>query len=128
MKPFFEPHQGEKSDVLSCIDRVVIAGTLLEIGHAEAIAQRFASRGIRVYDYTESAQPVREELRRNMERVATEAGLEIEFIRRHVKCQGGCSMDHARTGGRQGGSLGRLLAALPPRSVPSVPPSTAPRE
>jgi hypothetical protein len=83
MNPFVELHQGEISGVLSCFDRVVITGTLPEIGHAAAMTQLLASRGIRVFDYTQWAEPLREELRQNAERVAAEAGLEIEFIRRH---------------------------------------------
>ena len=39
--------------------------------------------GIRLFDYTQWAEPLREELRQNAERLAAEAGLEIEFIRRH---------------------------------------------
>jgi hypothetical protein len=83
MNPFVERHQEEISGVLSCFDRVVISGTLPDIGHAGAMAQWLGYRGIRLFDYTQWAEPLREELRQNAERLAAEAGLEIEFIRRH---------------------------------------------
>jgi len=83
MNPFVERHQGEISNVLSCFDRVVITGTLPDIGHAGAMAQWLGARGIRLFDYPQWAEPLREELRQNAERLAAEAGLEIEFIRRH---------------------------------------------
>jgi hypothetical protein len=38
---------------------------------------------IRLFDYTRWAEPLREELRENAEHLASEAGLQIEFIRNH---------------------------------------------
>jgi hypothetical protein len=37
---------------------------------------------IRLFDYAHWAEPLREEMRANAERLAAEAGLKIEFIRR----------------------------------------------
>jgi hypothetical protein len=68
--------------VLSCFDRVVITGTLPEICHAEAMSAHLRSRGIRIFDYTQFAEPLREEIRRHAESLAAEAGLTIEFIQR----------------------------------------------
>lgn len=83
MNPFVERHQEEVAGVLSCFDRVVVTGTLPDIGHAGAMAQWLGAHGIRLFDYPRWAEPLREELRANAERLAAEAGLEIEFIRRH---------------------------------------------
>jgi hypothetical protein len=45
MNPFVERHRDKISGVLSCFDRVVITGTLPDIGYAGAIATRpFARR------------------------------------------------------------------------------------
>ena len=68
--------------VLSCFDRVVITGTLPEICHAQVMSSHLTSQGIRLFDYTQWAEPLREEIRQNAERLAAEAGLKIEFIRR----------------------------------------------
>ena len=68
--------------VLSCYDRVVVNGTLPEICHARAMTGYLAARDIRVFDYAQWAQPLREVIRDNAERLARENGLEIEFIRK----------------------------------------------
>ena len=71
MNPFVERHQEEISGVLSCFDRVVITGTLPDIGHARAMAQWLGSQGIRLFDYPQWAAPLREDLCQNAERLAT---------------------------------------------------------
>jgi hypothetical protein len=68
--------------VLSCFDRVVITGTLPEICHPHAMARHLTEQGVRLFDYTQWAEPLREEIRQHAERLAGEAGLAIEFIRR----------------------------------------------
>ncbi len=74
---------GDKvSGVLSCFDRVVITGTLPDICHAKAMARYLRQRQIRLFDYTGWAEPLREQIRANAERVASAAGIEIEFVRR----------------------------------------------
>jgi len=83
MNTFVELHRDEIAGVLSCFDRVVITGTLPDICHPKAMADFLGHQGIRLFDYTQWAEPLREELRENAERLAAEAGLEIEFIRCH---------------------------------------------
>ncbi len=82
MNPFIERHQHQITGVLSCFDRVIITGTLPEIAYAGAMERFLGNRGIRLFDYPHWAEPLRDELRRNAEQLAFEAGLEIEFIRR----------------------------------------------
>lgn len=69
--------------VLGCYDRVVIQGTLPELCYAEGMTGYLYARHIRIFDYPRFAEPLREELRQNAERLATEAGIEIEFVRYH---------------------------------------------
>jgi hypothetical protein len=68
--------------VLSCFDRVVITGTLPDICYADAMSGHLRSKGIRIFDYTQFAEPLRDEIRLRAERLAQENGLEIEFIRK----------------------------------------------
>ncbi len=82
MNPFVEQHQDEIGCVLSCFDRVVITGTFPDICHAGAMAGYLGARRIRLFDYAQWAEPLRDEIRANAERLAAEAGLEIEFIRK----------------------------------------------
>ena len=68
--------------VLTCLDRVVITGTIPEISHAEAMTSYLYSQKVRIFDYTKFAEPLRDEIRLHAERLAQESGLEIDFIRK----------------------------------------------
>ena len=70
------------SGVLSCFDRVVIQGTLPTLCYAEGMAGFLRTNSIRIFDYPRFAEPLRNELRDNAERIAKENGLQIEFIRK----------------------------------------------
>ncbi|MGH9600900.1 MAG: hypothetical protein ACRD24_00810, partial [Terriglobales bacterium] len=82
MTRFEERHAAKVHGTLSCFDRVVITGTIPDICHAEAMASHLRAKGIRLFDYTQFAQPLRAQLREHAERLAGENGLEIEFIQR----------------------------------------------
>jgi hypothetical protein len=68
--------------VLSCFDRVLITGTLPAICHAQALTRELNRRRILIFDFTKFAEPLRDAIRDNAERVARENGLTIEFIRK----------------------------------------------
>jgi len=69
--------------VLSCFDRIVITGTIPGWCHAEGMVRYLTGQGIRIFDYAKQfAEPLREEIRANAERLAAEHGLTIEFIRK----------------------------------------------
>ena len=80
--PLVERYAEQIPGMLSCFDRVVITGTLPAICHASAMTAYLQGQGIRIFDYTRFAEPLREEIREHAERLAAEAGLAIEFIRR----------------------------------------------
>jgi hypothetical protein len=84
MNPFVERHQDKISGVLTCFDRVIITGTLPDISHSGAMAGYLSYHQIRLFDYPRWAEPLRDELCNHAEQLATEAGIEIEFIRRHL--------------------------------------------
>ena len=71
------------SGVLGCFDRVVIQGTLPGLCHAAGMTDYLYANGIRIFDYPHFAEPFRNELRENTERLAADNGLEIEFVRDH---------------------------------------------
>ena len=68
--------------VLSCWDRVVLTGTIPEICYADAMARHLGKRGVRLFDFPKYAEPLRDEIRENAERIAREAGLKIDHNRR----------------------------------------------
>lgn len=82
MNPFVEQHEDEIGCVLSCFDCVVITDTLPDICHPNAMAGYSSDRDTRLFDYPRWAEPLRDEIRANAERLAAEAKLAIEFIRK----------------------------------------------
>ena len=67
--------------VLSCFDRMLIQGTMPDIAHAGAMTRYLNGRKIRIFDFTQFAQPLREAIREGAQRVADDNGIAIEFIR-----------------------------------------------
>jgi hypothetical protein len=82
MSEFLERHADRILGVLSCWDRVVITGTFPEICYAQIMTAYLYRKNIRIFDYTQWAERLREEIRENAERLAKENGLEIDFIRK----------------------------------------------
>jgi hypothetical protein len=82
MAPLTERYANKIRGVLSCFDRVVITGTLPDICYADAMSSHLRSKGIRIFDYTRFAEPLRDEIRLHAEELAQKNGLEIEFIRK----------------------------------------------
>jgi len=68
--------------VLSCFDRVVITGTLPDICYADAMSSHLRAKGIRIFDYTQFVEPLRDEIRLRAEALSRDHGVEIEFIRK----------------------------------------------
>jgi hypothetical protein len=83
MDLFLERHSAKITGVLSCWDRVVITGTIPGICFAQGMTNYLYAHGIRIFDYAKWAEPLRNEIRENAERLALEAGIEIEFIRKN---------------------------------------------
>ena len=83
MELLTERYADKISGVLSCFDRVVIQGTLPTFCHAQGMAAFLSYKKIRIFDYPRFAEPLRDALRENAQRVASENGLEIEFIRKN---------------------------------------------
>src|SRR5712691_3000439 len=81
MTPLNERYADQIAGVLSCYDRVVITGTLPGVCYAEGMARYLRIHDIRLFDYPRFAEPLRDEVRANAERLAQAAGLEIEYIR-----------------------------------------------
>ena len=78
---FTERHAGKIAFTLSCYDRIVITGTLVDVGHAQAMTHFLNQADVRIFDYPDWANQFRQELREHAEALAKDNNLEIEFIR-----------------------------------------------
>lgn len=66
--------------VLSCFDRVILKGSIPPIRYAKGMTSLLRSHGYRIFDYTKWAEPLRDEIKANAERMAKENGLTIEYL------------------------------------------------
>lgn len=83
MDLFLKRHAEKIVAVLSCFDRVVITGTIPVICFADGMTNYLHSANIRIFDYAQWAQPLRDCIRKNAQMLAAQAGLDIEFIRKN---------------------------------------------
>jgi hypothetical protein len=67
--------------VLSCFDRILISGYLPDIGHDKAMEGLMRHLNVRLFDYPKHADQWREKIRAHIEKLATDSGATIEFIR-----------------------------------------------
>ena len=82
MQNLIERHGRKIAFSLSCFDRIVLSGTLVDVGHAAAVTGFIRRLGLPVFSYPDWANQFRLELRRHAEAVAREHDLEIDFIRK----------------------------------------------
>jgi hypothetical protein len=81
MEHFTERHAAKISGELSCLDRVVISGTIPGICYADGMSDYLRVKGIRIFDYAHWAEPLRDQIRQNTQALAEQAGLSIEHLR-----------------------------------------------
>lgn len=68
--------QGQQiAGMLGCWDRMLIFGTLPGICFAGGMTSFLYERGIRIFDYPKFAEPFRNRIRENAEKLAAEAGI-----------------------------------------------------
>ena len=91
--PLVERYRDRIAGVLTCYDRIVITGTLPGACHAAGMTSFLNAQHIRIFDYPRFAEPLRDRLRANAEKLAESAGAKIEYI----------AKAHIRNGCRRGG-------------------------
>jgi hypothetical protein len=78
-----ERYADQISGVLSCYDRIIIQGTLPGLCFPKGMTNYLYAHQIRIFDYPRWAEPLREQLRENAERLAVRHHVKIEFLRSH---------------------------------------------
>ena len=76
-----ERYKDQIAGILSCYDRIIVQGTVPGWCYASGMTDYFYKHQIRIFDYAKWAEPLREALRQNMERLAADNAIEIEFVR-----------------------------------------------
>jgi hypothetical protein len=74
-------HKDQIVGVLSCYDRILIQGTVPGWCYARGMTDYLYKHQLRIFDYPKWAEPLREELRQNMEQIAADNAVAIEFVR-----------------------------------------------
>jgi len=111
-----ERYAPQIAGVLSCWDRILLFGTLPKICFAEGMTSYLYEHKIRIFDYPRFAEPFRNALRENAERLAVENGIEIEFLhKRNVRKEDRVKAVLAKRGGHPG--LVCILSAMEPCST-----------
>jgi hypothetical protein len=82
MELITETYKGKIACVLSCYDRLILSGTLPEISYGKGMTKYMYQKAIKIFDYPKFAEPFKDAIRVNAERIAKEQGVEIEFIRK----------------------------------------------
>jgi hypothetical protein len=81
-----ERYDDRIAGVLSCYDRLVITGTIPVICYAEGMTRFLYAKGIRIFDYPQFAQSLRDRVRDGAASIAASAGITIEHIAKsHIR-------------------------------------------
>lgn len=84
--PILERYRDRIAGVLTCFDRIVITGTLPGACYAAGMTSFLNAQHIRIFDYPRFAEPLRDAIRANAEKLAEAAGVKIEYIAKaHVR-------------------------------------------
>lgn len=81
MESFLKRHASQILGHLSCLDRVIISGTLPTLCYREGMEHYLITQGIALYDFPDWAATWREKIRECAETEARQAALEIQFVR-----------------------------------------------
>ena len=79
---FLERYAGQIVGQLGCWDRLVVSGTLMDVGYSGALESLLRRDEIRCFDLKHFAEPLREAMRDHALKLTRAAGLEVEFIQR----------------------------------------------
>lgn len=82
MENFLQRHAPKIVGTLSCLDRVIIRGTLPTLCYKEGMASYLFHHGISLENYLTWAAPYRDQIVQNAEHLAAAAGLKIQVIRK----------------------------------------------
>src|ERR1039457_3135359 len=77
-----ERYAPQIAGVLSCFDRLLMFGTLPKVCFADGMTAYLYQHKVRIFDYPRFAEPFRNRLRENAEKLAADNGIQIDHIRK----------------------------------------------
>ena len=82
MELITERYNSEIAGVLTCYDRMIIQGYIAQWSHAEGMTSYLNANQIKIFDYQKFCEPLTKRVRNTAEKIAKEAGIEVEYIRK----------------------------------------------
>jgi DNA-binding MarR family transcriptional regulator len=80
MEAFINKYNSLIDFSLSCYDRVVITGNLPEISYAQGMTSYLYSKDIRIFDYSKFAEGLRLTIRKQIDCIVSESGVEVQYL------------------------------------------------
>jgi len=77
-----EVYKPDISGILGCYDRVIIRGAPGIMGYADGMTAFFYQRHYKIFDFAKIFTPISENIKLNITKLASDSGLEIEYIRK----------------------------------------------
>lgn len=99
--------------VISCYDRLVFTGTLPEISYAQGMTSYLYKEKVKIFDYPKFAEPFKESIRENAQRLAKESNIDIEFIgKANIRKESLVAERISQRGNRPVSGLVHILSAM----------------
>lgn len=81
-----ETYANKISGKISCFDRIIFTGTIPQVCYAQGMTSYLYSNNTRIFDYPKFAEPFKNQLRENAEKLALENNVTIEFVAKtHIR-------------------------------------------
>ena len=82
METFINKYRNLIKFSLSCYDRVIITGNLPEIGYAQGMTNYLNSKSIRIFDYAQYAEELRDTIRKHIDSIEKESGVKVQYLKK----------------------------------------------
>jgi predicted transcriptional regulator len=82
MENFTNKYKDKIHFSLSCYDRLIITGSLPEISHSQGMTSYLYSKGIRIFDYAKFAEGLRATIRKQIDSISSESGVEVQYLKK----------------------------------------------
>ena len=67
---------------IGCYDRIIVRGTPGSLGYAEGMTAFFNTKHYKIFDFAHIFTPITKGIKANIERLADESGVNIEYVRK----------------------------------------------